>query len=535
MSPRRLRWMTQALLKRHRKLTALLLGVLIVASLTWRFSNQEELRKSALNLFSSQKYVEGVVGTPQTLNPLFVSSDSERDLSKLLFRGLTRTNLAGDVSADLAASWETSSSGQVYLFHLKPDVKFSNGDPVTTQDVAFTYEVAKDPASGSLYSTTFQDLEINILSETSILFRLKDPYTPFLSITDLGILPKRIVGAIPTQEIRFSKFNLNPVGTTLFRLKSINPNEAILIKEGTEFVIKFYQNYEELLSALKLGEIKSAGFREPVDLTGWANLQQFSSPLYRRYTGIFYNLRQGITSDRGVRQALSYALAKDNLIQLVGGDVEPTYSPIAPVSWAKANNLKRYDYKPDLAKSNFDKAGWVGGPIRQKDGKSAELTLSFIETDQFRMLAKEIAKQWGEVGIRAILNPLNSVDFRVKVTQGKDFQAAILTQEVGIDPDQYVFWHSTQVDSSNITGLKLPRLDKSLEDGRQLLDKAERQAKYADFQRYLLDESPVTFLFYPKYIYLVSSKVDGVNLAPLGVPTDRFDDILNWKVRRTIF
>lgn len=535
MSPRRLRWMTQALLKRHRKLAALLLGLIIAASFTWRFSNQEDLRKNALNLFSSQKYVEGILGTPQTLNPLFVASDSERDLSKLLFRGLTKTNLAGEVSPDLALSWETSSSGQVYLFHLKPDLKFQNGDPVTADDVAYTYELAKDPATGSLYASTFQDLEINIVSETSILFRLKDPYTPFLSITDLGILPKKIVGNTSPQDLRFSKFSVSPVGNTAFRLKSFNSDEAVLVKGGSEYVFKFYQNYGELLTALKLGEIKSAGFSEPVDLAGWGNLQQFSSPLYRRFTGIFYNLRQGITADRGVRQALSYSLEKGALLELAGGGVEPAYSPIPPVSWAKADNLKRYDYKPDLAKLGLEKSGWVGGPVRQKDGKSADITLSFIDSDPFKKLAEEVAKQWGDVGVRGILNPLSPIDFRTKVSQGKDFQAAIFTQEVGIDPDQYVLWHSTQADLSNITGLKLPRLDKALEDGRQLLDKTERQAKYADFQRFLLDESPVSFLYYPKYTYLVSSKVEGVNLAPLGSPGDRLDDILNWKVRRTIF
>lgn len=534
MSPRRFRWMFQAAIKRHRKLSAIMLVLVVAAAFTWRYSNQADLRKNALNLFSSQKYIEGIVGTPQTLNPLFVASDSERDLSKLLFRGLTKTNLAGEATPDLALSWETSSSGQVYLFNLKPGLKFQNGDPVTASDVALTYELAKDPATGSIYTSTFRDLEINIVSESSILFRLKDPYTPFLSITDLGILPKKIVGNTSPQDLRFSKFSLSPVGSTPFRLKSFNSDEAVLIKDGSEYVFKFYQSNSELLTALKLGEIRSAGFSEPVDLTGWDNLQQFSSPLYRRFTGIFYNLRLGLTADRGVRQALSYALAKDTLLQQVG-DVEPAYSPIAPVSWAKADNLKRYDYKPDLAKGGLEKAGWLGGPIRQKDGKPADITLSFIDTDPFRKLAVEVARLWGEVGIRAILNPLSSLDFRTRVTQGKDFQAAIFTQEVGIDPDQYVLWHSTQTDLSNITGLKLPRLDKALEDGRQLLEKSDRQAKYADFQRFLLDESPVTFLYYPKYTYLVSSKVEGVNLAPLGSPQDRLDDILNWKVRRTIF
>lgn len=533
MSPRRLRWMIQALLKRHRKISFVLLILVVINALAIRLTNEDEIRSRALNLISTQKYVEGVVGTPQNLNPLFTSTDSEKDLSRLLFRGLTKTSLSGEVIPDIAQSWETSSSGQVYLFHLKNNLKFQNGDPITASDVALTYELAKNPETGSLFSPTFQDMEINIVSEHSILFRLKDPYTPFLSITNLGILPKKVIEKIDPKDLRFAKFSTSPIGSTEFRLKVFNNDEAVFSKNGTQFVFKFYQSQNDLLTALKLGEVRSAGFSEPVDLTGWGNLQKFSSPLYRRFTGVFYNLRQGLTSDRAVRQGLSYALDKENILDSLVG-VEPAFSPIPPISWAKAENLKHYDYKPDLARSSLEKAGWVGGPIRQKDGKSADVSLSFIDTEQFRNLAHEVAKNWGEIGVRAILNPLNPSEFKTKVVDGKDFQAAILTQEVGEDPDQYVLWHSTQTGSTNITGLKLPRLDKSLEDGRQLIERPERQAKYADFQRFLLDESPVTFLYYPKYTYLVSTKITGIELEPLGIPGDRLSNILNWKVRRTV-
>lgn len=534
MNLRRLRWMIQALLKRYRNLAFLTLAAVLVSLLALRYSEPGEVRKNFLNLVSSARYSEGLVGTPKTFNPLFVSSDSERDISRLLFRGLTKADLAGNVTGDLAESWETSSSGQVYLFHLKTGLKFQNGDPITSADVALTYELAKNQETGSHFNQTFQNLEISVVSDSDILFRLRDPYTPFLSITDLGILPKKIVEKIDPKNLRLDKFGLDPIGSTEFRLISYSQDEVKLVRNGQEFIFRFYQTTSDLLTALKMGEVKAAGFSEPVNFSGWNNLQQFSSPLYRRFVGIFYNLRQGITADRGVRQGLSYSLDKKKLLDTLGGSLEESYGPIPPISWAKAESLKKYDYKPDLAKSSFEKAGWVGGPVRQKDSKSADIVLSFIDTEQFRILSAEIAKQWAQTGIRAILNPLSPLSFKTKVIDGKDFQAAIFTQEVGIDPDQYVLWHSTQIESTNITGLKLPKLDKSLEDGRQILEKSDRLGKYADFQRFLLDEAPLTFLYYPKYTYLVTTKVDGIELMPLGIPGDRLANISNWKLKRTI-
>ena len=97
-----------------------------------------------------------------------------------------------------------------------------------------------------------------------------------------------------------------------------------------------------------------------------------------------------------------------------------------------------------------------------------------------------------------------------------------------------MLWHTTQKGNGNITGTALPKLDKALEDGRETVSQPERIGKYLDFQRFLLDESPVTMLYYPKLIYVVSNKVQGVHLPPLGVPLDRFANINDWKIQKTI-
>lgn len=477
-----------------------------------------------------------MVGSPQTLNPLFASTDSERDLTAILFRGLTKTNLAGETTGDLAESWEVSSSGQVYLFHLKSGLKFSNGDPLTIDDVIFTYELAKSPEVGGMYADTFQNLEIQAVGGNSVLFRLPDPFSPFLSLTNLGILPKKILEKIPAQELKFHKYNLNPIGSSSFRVKAIDKEGAVLINENKEYAFKFYQDADDLRTALKMGEVKAAGFTEPINFDGWQNFQVLSSPLYQRFNGIFYNLRGGITAERGVRQGLSYAVQKNKITaEILGGKVKPAEVPIPDASWAKAEGLRHYEFDQDRAKQTLDRAGWVGTPVRSKSGKELEITISFREGSTSQKIADEVARDWAQVGVKAILDPLSANDFRTKVIANKDFQAAIFTQEVGVDPDQYVLWHTTQADNTNITGLKLPKLDKSLEDARREVDVARRKELYADFQRFFLEEIPVTLLYQPNYTFVVSTKIDGIELRPLGLPSDRYNDISSWRVEERLF
>lgn len=535
MNIRKLRWLTSAFIKRHRGVAFLTIIAVVGLAFGIRYTTNQSLVVNALNLVTEKKYVEGMVGTVSTLNPILVTTDPEQDLSRVMFRGLTKNKLDGSVDPDLAQSWEVSSTGQVWLFHLKKDQFFQNGGRVTANDVAFTYDKAKTE-TGSRYRETFKNLDIQVLDDETILFRLPESFAPFISLADLGILPKQAVERQQSHGVDFNKLNLAGMGTTQFNLRSVQDSLVVFTKGDTSFSFKFYQTQDDLTTALKMGEINSAGFTSQVDFSQWKNLQTQSSPLYRRFIGIFYNTRSGSTSDKNVRQALSYATDKTSLIKnVLGGAGEPAFSSIPPVSWAKSDNLKHYDFDQSQAKSLLDKAGWTGGPVRRKDNSELAISISYRDTPEYQGVAAAISKQWAQIGIRVLLNPLASDDFNNQVIARKDFQAAIYTQEVGLDPDQYVLWHTSNVDTTNVTGLKLPKLDKALEDGRHLISESDRKAKYTDFQRFLIDEAPVTFLYYPRFTFVTSNKIQGIDLSQLGIPADRFSNLDQWNISRTLF
>lgn len=533
MNVRQAKWLIISYFKRHRLIISILIAFVVLVALIVQVIGAPA-KALFTNLFAQTRYTEGLIGPVNSVNPLFASSDSEKDLERLLFRGLTKTNVTGATVGDLAASWDADPSGREYIFHLKPNQHFQNGETITADDVAYTYNLAKNPKYESNFAAVFKDVEIEALDDQTVLFHLRDSFSPFLSLTDIGILPRNSVKHQLDRGVDLSKLNLEGLGSTNFRLASLDSGSAVLIKGGAFFTFRFYQSENDLATALKLGEIQAAAFTTHTDLAKWPNFQVFSSPMYRRFTGIFYNERSGVTANKFIRQALSLAVDKNKVISAIGGAGELAYSPINPLSWAASSNLRHYDLDTTTAAADLEKESWTGGPIRSKAGATLEISLSFPDSPQYRAIADQVAIDWAAIGVRALLNPLDTTTFENKVIGSKDFQAAIFTEEVGADPDQYVLWHTSQKNTTNITGVSLPKLDKAIEDGRVTLGQADRLPKYADFQRFLLDESPVTMLYYPKLTYVVSTKVQGVFLPPLGLPQDRLSNISNWKIQKTI-
>jgi peptide/nickel transport system substrate-binding protein len=535
MNPRRTKWLILGYIRRHRVILSGLTTFLLLALLIGRYFGLP-IESLLAESFTHTRFVEGLIGPVNSINPLFVSSDSEKDLSRLVFRGLTQTDVSGVTQGDLAASWDVDPSGKEYIFHLKPNQKFQTGQTVTADDVAYTYQLAKDRKYGSSLALTFKDLEVQALDGTTVLFHLHDSFSPLLSLTDLGILPQDQIKHQLDRGVDLAKVNLNGLGSTDFKLVSLSSDSITLVRDQAKYSFRIYRSESDLRTALKLGEIETAAFTENPNLVGWGNFHVLSSSMYRRFVGVFYNERGGVTADRSVRQALSLAIDKDKLLNQTNGTVgERAYSPIPPTSWAKSESPRRYDYDPAAAKANLEKSGWDGGPIRSRGSQTLEVSLSYPDSPQYQAIANQVAVDWGNIGVRALLNPLDVTTFQTKVIGAKSFQAAIFTEEIGSDPDQYVLWHSTQKDAANITGVSLPKLDKTLEDGRKTVSQSERISKYLDFQRFFLDEAPVTMLYYPKLVYVISNKVYGVSLPPLGVPSDRFSNILDWKIKKTIF
>ncbi|HUX80777.1 MAG TPA: ABC transporter substrate-binding protein, partial [Candidatus Paceibacterota bacterium] len=281
---------------------------------------------------------EGVVGNPQFINPLLAITDADRDLQTLTYSGLMGLSGSGELIPMLAKSYTISADGKTYTFVLRPNEKFSDGSPVTANDVVFTIKRAQDSALKSPEYADWSGVNVVAVDSETVRFTLSEAYAPFLGLTTLGILPEHLWKDISSDEFPFSPLETNPVGTGPFKVSSISRDASGLIKnvvldENPYYVFgrpylnninfNFYQDTENLALALSNGSIESA--------YGIPGKRTLTAP-YARVFGVFFNSNQNQVYARSeVRKALALALDRQAIVSnVLDGYATPIMGPVPP-------------------------------------------------------------------------------------------------------------------------------------------------------------------------------------------------------------
>lgn len=382
--------------------------------------------------------------TPSTL-PLTVQS--------LLSSGLTSITLEGSPSASLCTHWEVTSDGKTYTFFLKKGIKWNDDKEFKADDVNYNLKNA------IIIPKNDYELEVH----------LNEPYTPLPVLLAKPLFKKGLIGLGP-YKVKSLKLNGN-----ILEFLEIVPT----IPDLPNKIFRFYQTEEKAIIAFKLGEIdRIEEINDPKELKDWNNVNITEKVLLNRYVGLFINTKNEYFKDKEIRQIINIATPA-----FFG---EKPLGPISPLSWAYYPKVKQYEQNLDLAKKRV-----MDTPVSTS---SAVIKLSTFQN--LLSVANKIIAEWKKVNINAEVKIENAIP--------TDFDVLLATQEIPPDPDQYPLWHSVQT-TTNITKLSNPKIDKLLEDGRIINNLDERLKIYADFQRFLAEESPVVFLYYPR-VYTVERK-----------------------------
>ena len=248
---------------------------------------------------------EGVVGLPHFINPVLALSDADRDLTALIFSGLLKATADGTLVPDLAQSYTIAPDGLTYTFTLKPEITFHDKTPITTDDVVFTVEKAQDPAIKSPKRPNWEGVTVQKIDERNVRLILKQPYSPFLENATLGILPKHIWNGVNADEFPFGQFNIQPVGSGPYKMKSIERNSSgIPISYRLEsfdkytfgnplienIIIRFFQNSDALVLGYKNGTVESIAGISPGQAKGISDIggRIERTPLPRIFA-VFFN------------------------------------------------------------------------------------------------------------------------------------------------------------------------------------------------------------------------------------------------------
>jgi peptide/nickel transport system substrate-binding protein len=496
--------------------------------------------------------VEGLAGNPQYVNPLLSHYNSvDKDLCALIFEGLTAFDEQSNVVPALAESWDISPDGLSYTFHLRQDVQWHDGTPLTADDVLYTIGAMQDvefqgiPDLRELWSGT----QVERLDDYTVRFTLTTAFTPFMDYTTIGLLPAHLWREIPARLMPRAQLNTRPVGTGPFRLSELDATHAVLepnpyyrartpYLDAVEF--RFYPSHQSIYAGFERGEVESVS-RILADDLSWAAARQdmniLSAPL-AEFAAILLNLDNPNTpplQEKEVRQALLHGLDRQALIdQGSRGEGLLAHGPILPRTWAFNEQVPRYAHDVKQAQALLEESGWRdtdGDGVREKGDHRLEFIL-LSDDDAMRVrLIEMIAADWAEIGVRAVPQPVSFAGLVSDFLYPRRFDAALVSWELVGDPDPYPLWHSTMVEAGqNYGGWSFRRADEVMEEARVTADQSQRLALYWEFQDIFAEQLPALPLFHPVYSYGVSTKIQDVTLPRLNEPSDRFTTISDWHV-----
>lgn len=375
-------------------------------------------------------------------------------VKRLIGAGFTDIAENGEAKPGLAESWDISNDGKTYTFHLRKGLSWHDKNPFVARDVNYN----------------IKDVTFEIKNDSTLVVHLTDPFAPLPVLFSRPLIKQNLSGLGP--------YKVTGVDFAGDRLKSMSLSPQNNGLPG--LTLKFYLTEEQAKTAFMLGEVDILeDISDPNPFTTWPNAQVTKRIDYTKYVALFYNANDKILGTKSVRQALSFSVP--NL------EEERVTGPISPLSWAYNNKVRQYKF--DLSASER-----LLGKDFKNSTDSAQLTISTFTP--YLGLAKRIAESWQSLGFSVNIKSENAIP--------DNYQVLLASQEIPPDPDQYPLWHSTQKDT-NVTNYVNLKIDALLEQGRKTTDREERLKIYTDFQRYLVDDAPATFLYYPT-VYTISRK-----------------------------
>ncbi|KKU92804.1 MAG: hypothetical protein A3J30_00920 [Candidatus Wildermuthbacteria bacterium RIFCSPLOWO2_02_FULL_47_9c] len=318
-------------------------------SLAWGFY----LENTTIVPAKGGSMIEGMVGSPRFLNPVYAdTNDVDRDIIQLIYSGILRTTASGELVPDLAAADpEISEGGKTVTITLKENVKWHDGEPFSADDVVFTITTIQNPAFKSPIRANWLGVDVEKVSDSMVRFHLLDPYAPFLERLTLKILPAHLWKTVTPENFALTPLNLQAIGTGPYRIEKIDQARSGFVRE---IQLKAFSNYhleDPLIDSLSfqffeteeelIGEA-TRGTVQTFSLSQIDNVQRMKNPAFSpysfsmpRYFALFFNLtppaNQGELKEKGVRQALSLAIDKEELVQGVfRGDARVIHSPFRP-------------------------------------------------------------------------------------------------------------------------------------------------------------------------------------------------------------
>lgn len=502
-------------------------------------------------------YREGIIGAYTNANPLYVTGQVNDAVSKLIFASLFKYDNKNHLIGDLAQRYDVDATGTTYTVKLKPDLTWHDSQPLTAADVVFTYQTIQNPDAQSPLNVSWQNVTVTASDARTIVFKLPNPLSSFPYSLTNGIIPKHSFGTANVANYRSMPFNtVRPVGAGPYQLKTIEVtgNSSSDRQEEIElvpfekyhagppaissFIVHTYPSKDLMVADFRDRSLTAmVGLQEvPKEVSDVENLQATIMPLTAANM-VFFKTSGGVLADKTVRQALVGGSDVAELTKNLQKPILPVREPLLPATPGYDPAYSQLQTSTEAANALLDSQGWVRqtNGIRAKGGRPLVFKLYAQDVPEYQQVTQGLKAQWKKLGVSVQVYLQEDADLRSTVAS-HSYDALLYGISLGVDPDGFVYWHSSQTDVRSPSRLNLseyssPIADSSLEDGRTRQDPALRTIKYGPFLRAWQQDAPALGLYQPRFLYVTRGQVSGLQDRPITADTDRFNNVDEWMVR----
>lgn len=480
----------------------------------------------SIGLYASTLHLS-TSSNPSRLNPILATDSSSSEIANFIFNGLIKYDKDNStIIGDLAKKFYFENN-KTLIFELKKGVKWHDGEEFTADDVMFTYQTLVSDKIASPYSAGFRFVKyVQVINRYKVKVVYKQAYFKALETWMMGILPKHILK--DEENLMNSSFNTAPIGTGPYTLYQLEHSKNIILRAYDDYFegrpkideISFHVIADAMtrFMMLKSGEI-DIGSVDPMQYERQLSAKFFDmfdiyEKITQSYTYLGFNLRIDKFKNPKVRQALSLAIDREEIMQILFfKHAKVCTGPFLPSSIAFNKEVKAPSLNINKAKELLAEAGY-------DESNPFEFEIVTSNSNSVRPYAAEILQhQLKKAGVIVKLRVMEWQAFLNMVVFPNKFDSVLLGWGLSPTPDPYMFWHSDndRQGGFNLVGFKDDKMDKMIEESQEIIDRKKLSKIWQEMFKMITDENPYLFLYIPNSITVVNKKIKNIENSPSGI------------------
>ncbi len=485
-------------------------------------------------------YTEATLGEVKSMNPLFANTSSEKVLSKLMFATISTDDYSGHAGTGLAESIRSDESGKIWTVKLREGLKWSDGEPITNEDVIFTANLIKNPTVSSIYDSNLSNVKISENEQGEIVFDLPVSYADFITALNFPVVPKHVLGEADPKTLIENNFSNAPVTSGAFSYNatqisageekiyylSANPNYYLGNVMLNSFAVHTFNTKDDIIRAVNAGSVTGTA-----ELTETEADQVTTGQFLVKKSGlnsgafIFFNTEHDVVKNTEMRAAIRQGIDMVKIRASAADDSALDYPLLK-------SQIELMNY-PAIPERDFEAAKAKIAEL--SGGEALHLEVATVNSGYLPGVTEAIKSELESLGFEVNVTVYEeNQEFINNVVSKRSYDILVYEVELGTDPDLLPYFHSSQANSSglNLSNYRDALVDDLLLGARDATNNEVRVKKYETFLERFVSGVPAIGIYQPNLTYYYNKNVRTFNDVQLVTALDRFTDINEWAVNK---